>query len=84
MLPHGPARNGPLNGTVKLAVQDDAGRALADRVMNTDNGTGDAGSRLASGELENSGPGLLHAAGCPVARRRPRAARRGPRVYDGG
>jgi predicted transcriptional regulator len=52
---------------VKLAVQDDAGRALADRVMNTDNGTGDAGSRRASGELENAVLALLHAAGVPLS-----------------
>jgi predicted transcriptional regulator len=34
--------------------------------MNTDNGTGDAGSRRASGELENAVLGLLQAAGAPL------------------
>ncbi|HEY4462803.1 MAG TPA: BlaI/MecI/CopY family transcriptional regulator [Streptosporangiaceae bacterium] len=35
--------------------------------MNTDNGTGDAGSRRASGELENAVLGLLQAAGAPLS-----------------
>ena len=41
--------------------------ALANQVMDTDNGPGDGASRRAAGELENAVLGLLLAAGVPLS-----------------
>jgi predicted transcriptional regulator len=41
--------------------------ALANQVMDTDNGPGDGASRRAAGELENAVLGLLQAAGVPLS-----------------